>query len=329
MRVLITPPALCGLRGAYIDLLRKGGLQITSPPAPWDHQLSESELLDVLPGVTATIAASEPYTDRVMERHPQLKVIARVGVGYDSVDVEAATRCGIVVAISPGVNHDTVAEHAFALLLALAKHITQDDRNLRSGRWVRNLTMPVRGQTLGIVGLGRIGKAMALRGLAFGMRVVACEVTPDGAFAQRHGIRLLPLPELLAESDIISLHAPMLASTRHLINRETLGLMKPTALLINTARGGLVDEEALADALRSGRIAGAGLDVFREEPPPPNHPFFALENMVLTPHLGGTDTRSLFDMAELAARAIVELSQGRWPAELIVNPQVREKFRWS
>jgi phosphoglycerate dehydrogenase-like enzyme len=244
------------------------------------------------------------------------------------VDVPAATRHGVVLTITCGANHDTVAEHAFSLLLALAKYVTVTDRQMRQGLWIRDVTIPIRGRVMGIVGLGRIGQAMALRSLAFGMKVIASDVQPNADFVRKHGIEVVELPELLKRSDVVSLHAPMGSATKHLINKQTLALMKPTAFLINTARGGLIDEEALVEALQKRKIAGAGLDVFAQEPPPTNHAFFKLDNVVMTPHLGGTDVQSRLDMAELAARSVVELASGRWPEALIVNHDVKSKFRW-
>jgi phosphoglycerate dehydrogenase-like enzyme len=187
--------------------------------------------------------------------------------------------------------------------------------------------LPVRGRTLGIAGLGRIGKAVALRGKAFGMRLLAYEPYPDQAFVAAHKIELVPFERLLAESDFLTLHLPMTAQSKHLINRRTLAQMKPSAFLINTARGGLVNEADLLEALRSGRLAGAGLDVFEEEPPGKS-PLFELDNVLVTPHAAGVDLRSRDEMALSAARAIVSLSRGEWPAEKVVNPDVRSKFRW-
>lgn len=330
-RVLMTPSTMKGIEGNYLTLLRKAGMEVVTPPEPWDHQLSEAELMGLLPGICATVAGSEPYTEKVLAANPQLRVIARVGVGYDAVDMAAANRHAVAVAITPGANHDTVAEHAFSLLLAWAKHVTIVDRQMRQGEWIRHCTVPIRGKTLGIVGLGRIGRAMAARGLAFGMKVIAFETLPDPMWMARsgQGIQLVSLEELLAKSDVISLHAPAKPETKHLINRKTLALMKPTAFLLNTARGSLIDEEALFEALTTGKLAGAGLDVFAQEPPPKDHPFFALENVVMTPHTGGTDTQSRLDMAELAAKAIVEIAAGRWPQELLVNKEIKDRFRWA
>jgi D-3-phosphoglycerate dehydrogenase len=328
-RVLITPVQMKGIDGSHLSLLRQAGFDVVTPPGPLDHQLSETEMFEVLPGVDATLAGSEPYSEKVLAAHPQLKVIARLGVGYDAVDVPAATRRGVAVTITCGANHETVAEHAFALLLALAKYVTVTDRQMRQGLWIRDVTIPIRGRIMGIVGLGRIGKALALRALAFGMQVIAYDVKPDADFVQNHAVEPVTLSDLFRRADVVSLHAPFGTATKHLINRETLSLMKPTAFLLNTARGGLIDEDALVEALREQRLAGAGLDVFAQEPPPPHHPFFQLDNVVMTPHLGGTDVQSRLDMAALAARSVVELAEGGWPAELLVNPEVKGNFRWE
>ena len=325
-KVLIAPMTLADVGGPYAELLREDGFEFIYPKRPL--QLIEEELLHLLHGVSAALAGSEPYSRRVITANPTLRVIARAGVGYDAVDVEAATERGVAVAIAPGTNQDAVAEHTFALILALAKNVVTQHPAVRAGQWPRQANLPLRGRTLGIVGLGRIGKAVALRGEAFGMRLLAHEPFPDTQFARDHGVMLVPFEQLLRESDYLTLHVPLVPESRQLINRKTLALMKPAAFLINTARGGLVNETDLAEALRTKRIAGAAIDVFEQEPPAKNHPFFALENVVLTPHGAGVDLQSRDDMALSAARAIVALSKGEWPAEQIVNPEVRAKFRW-
>jgi phosphoglycerate dehydrogenase-like enzyme len=324
-KVLIAPMTLAGAEGPFLQVLRDAGFEIVYPPRP--VQLTEAELLRELQGATASLAGSEPYTRRVLEAHPSLRVIARVGVGFDAVDLAAATERGIAVTTTPGTNHDAVAEHTFAVLLALAKDLIAQHKGLEAGKWLRRTNLPLRGQTLGIVGLGRIGKAVARRGASFSMRLVAYEPLPDKAFVAQHNVTLLPLEQVLAEADYLTLHIPLTAECNHLINRRTLALMKPTAFLINTARGGLVCEADLLEALRARRIAGAALDVFEQEPPG-NSPLCQLDNVVLTPHAAGGDLQSRADMALSAAQAIVALSRGEWPAEKVVNPEVRAKFRW-
>jgi D-3-phosphoglycerate dehydrogenase len=324
-KVLITPATLVGVDGVFLQVLRDAGFEIAFPPKA--AQLSESELFDQLRGVSAALAGSEPYTRRVLQAHPQLRVIARAGVGYDAVDTAAATDFGMAVTIAPGTNQDSVAEHTFALILGLAKHVISQHQGTKAYKWPRQANLPLRGRTLGIAGLGRIGKAVALRGAVFGMNLLAYEPFPDHQFVAQHKIRLVAMDKLLAEADYLSLHVPLTPESKYVINKRTLALMKPTAFLINTARGGLVCEADLFDALRVKRIAGAGLDVFEEEPPPCS-PLFELDNVLLTAHTAGVDLQSRDDMAESAARAIVDLSRGQWPAEKVVNPAVRERFQW-
>jgi D-3-phosphoglycerate dehydrogenase len=325
-RVLIAPAPLANVEGEFVRVLRDAGFELVYPGK--GHQLTEDELLVALDGVRASVAGSEPYTPRVLAAHPQLRVIARVGVGYDAVDLPAATARGVAVTIAPGTNQDAVAEHTFLLMLGLVKNIISQHLGVKGGGWPRGTNLPLRGRTLGIAGLGRIGKAVALRGEVFGMKLLAYEPYPDKAFVAAHKIELVPFERLLAESDFLTLHLPMTSESKHLINRRTLALMKPTAFLINTARGGLVSEADLLEALRTKKIAGAGLDVFEEEPPG-KIPLFELDNVLLTPHAAGGDLQSRDDMSLSAAEAIVALSRGEWPAEKVVNPEVRERFRWT
>lgn len=325
-KVLIAPMTLVMPEAPFARLLRDAGFELVFPPQP--KQLTEDELLELLTGVKAAIAGSEPYTRRVLAANPQLRVIARAGVGYDAVDCAAATEHGVAVTIAPNTNQEAVAEHTFALILALAKDVIPQHLALKTAGWPRRATLPLRGRNLGIAGLGRIGKAVAVRGAAFGMRLLAYEPYPDQAFVAQYGIKLMPFEQLLAESDFLTLHLPLTTESKHLMNRRTLALMKPTAYLINTARGGLVCEADLCAALSERRLAGAGLDVFEEEPPSKPNPLCAFENIVVTPHAAGVDTQSRDDMAVSSAQAIVDLSRGQWPAEKVVNPEVRAKFRW-
>ncbi|MBM4069782.1 MAG: hydroxyacid dehydrogenase [Planctomycetes bacterium] len=325
-KVLIAPATLAGLDISYLKVLADAGFQPRFPPHA--HQLTEDELLEQLDGVAASLAGSEPYTRRVLKAHPQLRVVARAGVGYDAVDVAAATEQGVAVCIAPGTNQESVAEHTFVLILALAKRLISQHSGTCNGLWPRQSNLPLRGRVLGIAGLGRIGKAVAIRGAAFNMKLIAFEPFPDLAFAKQYNIELVPWDRLLAESDYLTLHMPLTPESRYLINKTSLAKMKPSAYLINTARGGLVCEADLLEALQAERLAGVGLDVFEDEPPPVKHPLFALDNCVYTPHAAGVDTQSRDDMALSAARTIVALSRGEWPAEAVVNPEVKAKFRW-
>jgi phosphoglycerate dehydrogenase-like enzyme len=324
-KVLIAPAPLAGIDASYLHTLRSAGFEPIFPKHR--RQLSEEELVEHLEGINATIAGSEPYTRKVLEARPQLRVIARAGVGYDAVDTVAATDHGVAVCIAPGTNQDAVAEHTFTLILALAKGLIPQHLGTVGLQWPRRATLPLRGRTLGIAGLGRIGKAVALRGACFGMRLLGYDPYPDNAFAAQHGVTFVPFERLLTESDYLTLHLPATEASRYLIDRAALARMKPTAFLVNTARGSIVNERDLIEALQQGRLAGAGLDVFEEEPPR-DSPLFRMDNVVVTPHAAGVDLQSRDDMALSAAEAIVSLSRGEWPAAKVVNPDVRERFRW-
>jgi phosphoglycerate dehydrogenase-like enzyme len=324
--VVITTEALRNAPGAHVDLLRQAGYEVRYPGKT--VLSTEDDTLEALAGHVAVIAGSEPYTERVLAGLPQLRVISRNGVGYDRIDVPAATRRGVAVAITPEGNHQAVAEHTFALLLAVARGIVTNAIDTRAGNWRRRtFFIPLRGKTLGIVGLGRIGRSVAVRGAAFGMRLVAHEEAPDLEFVEKYDVQLADLDTLLSQADFVTLHTPMSPQTQGLINRDSLARMKRGSVLVNTARGGLVDEGALCEALMSGHLAGAGLDVLLVEPPPKDHPLLALDNVIVSPHVAALDERAMVDMSVGAARNIVDLLGGRWPAGSLVNPDV--KAAWT
>ena len=327
-KVMIVPRELAKFAHKFREPLDRAGLEVVSLPPAEANLPNEDELLVALKGVEAVIAGSEPYSPKVLAANPQMRVIARSGVGYDAVDLDAATKCGAAVCIAPGTNQGSVAEHCFALILGFTRHIPARHAALASGKWNRLMSVPLRGKTIGLAGLGRIGKAVATRAIAFEMKVIAYDPVPDTGFCAAHGIELVPFGQLLVDSDFLSLHLPLMASTKHIINRDTLARMKPGAVLVNTSRGGLVCEADLVAALKEGKLAGAALDVFEEEPTPADNPLRFLPNVVLTPHAAGVDVRSLEDMARSAAEAIASLHRGEWPTEKVVNPEVRDRFKW-
>lgn len=320
-KVLIAPAPLKEIEHVYGPTLRDAGLELVFPKR--NHQMTEDELLELLPGCVASLAGSEPYTPKVIAAATGLKVIARAGVGYDGVNVDAATQHGVAVTIAPGTNQDSVAEHTFMLILALARNLIAQHTTTAAGKWTRVANQPIRGRTLGVLGFGRIGKTVALRGQAFGMTVVAHDPFADVAFAKQHNIPLLDCDEVIRQADYLTLHMPMLADTKQLICKRTIEMMKPTAFLINTARGGVVNESDLYAALKAKRIAGAGLDVFDEEPPV-NNPLLTLDNVVLTAHTAGVDVQSRDDMARAAAQAIARILTGDWPEGWVVNPAAKK-----
>jgi D-3-phosphoglycerate dehydrogenase len=318
-RVLVTVPHIHDREAPYLKRLEAAGLEVVRVRGK-EGKLTEDELIEALPGVFATFAASEPYTDRVFRSAPDLRVISRWGVGYDAIDVEAATRHGVVVCTAAGGNHEAVADYAFALVCALQRGLRANTRMVMQGLWRTEFRPGIWRSTIGIVGLGRIGKAFARRCRGFEIRILATEPVPDMAFVREHQIELMPLEKLLAEADVVTLHCPASPETRHMISRERLRLMKPTAYLINTARGALVDEGALSEALAGGRIAGAGLDVFEREPLT-SSPLVSLENVLLSPHVAGVDLNSEVAMADRAIDAILAVRLGRAPAgECVLNP---------
>ncbi len=268
----------------------------------------------------------------VIEKLDRCRGIIRVGIGYDSVDVSAATRLGIPVSNVLGWCDHEVAEHALGLLLDCARRISLVDRGVRRGEWSRRLGSPVRrvtGKTLGLVGLGRIGSSLAHKATALGMRVLAYDpFLPENEF-NRRGAQPAALSDVLAQSDFISLHVPFSAATYKLIGASEISQMKPGAIVINTSRGSILDEAALYQALASGHLSAAGLDVFSEEPLPLDSPLRQLENVVFSPHLGSYSQEAVAEMYLQSARLAAALLQGCW-VDTIVNPQVRERAeaRW-
>jgi D-3-phosphoglycerate dehydrogenase len=257
--------------------------------------LSLEALRQALKDCAGLVVRSETkVTSDLMDSATALRVVGRAGVGVDNIDVPAATERGIVVMNAPDGNTITTAEHTIALLIALARRIPQANTSLKSGRWERKtfIGVELQGKTLGVVGLGRIGRTVAARSRAFGMKIVAYDPFIAPEQARDAEIELAPLDELFANSDFITVHTPLTAETRGVIGRDAFAKMKKGVRIINCARGGLVDESALYDAIKSGTVAGAALDVFAEEPPPSNHPLLMLDEVIVTPHLGASTTEA-------------------------------------
>ena len=315
--------------GPHFEILQAAGFEVDTVPTEVDLRKEPHRVVEQVQGYDAVLAGAEIYSREVLEQLPDLKVISRYGVGFDAVDLAAADAQNIVVTITPGVNHHSVAEQAFALLMGIARMIRTQDRAVRSGEWERELTPRVWGSTIGIVGLGRIGQAVATRAIGMGMHVLAYDPFPNEEFAKTHQIKLLSLEELLKQSDYVTLHLPVTPETIDIINRDTLAIMKPGSVLINTARGGLVDENALVEALESGHLRGAGLDVFKKEPLPVESPLIKLENVLLSCHTGGLDQESHRDAYAMAAQNIVKLHQGEWPVECVMNMKETTGWKWS
>lgn len=327
-RVLVSPTVIKNQPGPYREVLEAAGFEVAYPTAKLSESVPDNELLlGQLAGVSAVLAGSEIYTREVLKQ-ARLRVIARMGVGYDAIDVAAASEAGTLVTTVPGTNHHSVAEQTLALVLGVFRGFPGRDREVRTGVWQRRALPRLSGRTLGLVGLGRIGQAVVPRALALGLKVIAYDPLPNAAFAEAHGVRLCSFDELLAEADIVSLHMPCTAETANLIDARALSRMRRGAVLVNTARGGLVDEAALADALESGHLLAAGLDVFKTEPLPLDSRLLRADNVLLSPHMGGLDLESQRDMSTLAAQCIADLYQGRWPEGCVVNAELRDGWKW-
>ncbi len=321
MRVLVADglaeEGLACLRAAGEVLVRSG--------------LTEGELCELLPGYEALIVRSQTrVTAGAIRDAGRLRVIARAGVGVDNIDVEAATRRGILVLNAPESSTIAAAEHTIAMLLALVRHIPQARAALAEGMWARErfLGIELAGKTLGIAGLGKIGSEVARRALAFGMRVLAYDPYVTEERARRLGVELGTWEEVLAECDVLTLHVPLAPDTRALVGAAELAAMKPGALLINCARGGLVDEAALLDALDRGALGGAALDVFAQEPPPPDHPLLAHPRVIATPHLGGSTREAQRSIALDIAEQVLAALRGE-PVHGAVNVPALGEETWQ
>ncbi len=326
-RILVTPVEVAHPGGPCQPVLEVAGFEVVYPPA--GVRLVEPELLiQHLAGIDGMVAGMEPLNRHVLQS-TRLRAIARMGVGYDAVDVAAATERGVAVTISPGTNQVSVAEHMLALLLGVMRGFPERDQSIRAGQWGRKLLPRLAGKTLGLVGLGRIGKAVVPRAQALELTVIAHDPLADRDYAAACGVRLCSLDELLTGADIVSLHLPCTPETTRLFDRRAFAKMRPGAILINTARGGLVDEDALADALQSGHLGGAGLDAFVVEPLPATSRLLQCENVLLSPHTAGVDQESILAMAVLAAECMASLYRtGRAPEGCLVNPQLGPGWKW-
>lgn len=287
---------------------------------------TEAELVSAAGDVDAILARTSKITAAVIAASPKLKIVSRHGVGVDSVDLEACNRHGVLVTITGDANAVAVSEHAFGCLLAMARKITQAHANIKAGKWERDRIIGVElyQKVLGLIGLGRIGSNIARRAKAFEMEVIAYDPYARPETAQQLGVPLVDLPTLLRRSDFISLHVPLTKETRHIIGQAELAQMKPSAILVNTARGGLIDEQALYESLVAQRIAGAALDVFEQEPLPAHHPLTQLDNVLFSPHVAGQTAEALRRMSVGAAENILAVLRGEIPP-FVVNPEVLNK----
>lgn len=314
--------------GPHLDIFTKAGFEVAMP-APGMDLFNPDHLIAVLQDSDAVVAGSEPYTRKVIAALPKLRVISRRGVGFDAVDLQAADDHDIVVTTTPGVLDESVAEHALAMIMAIGRGYPQIDRQVREGKWLRIALPRVSGKTVGIIGLGRIGQALVPKAQGIGMKVIAYDPFPNADFLAKNPIEIVPLDELYARSDYVSLHLNCSPEMVNMINRESLAKMKQGSYLVNTGRGQLVQEDDLYQALKSGHLAGAALDVFQVEPLPLTSPLLELHNVLVSGHLAGLDQESNYDIAVRFSETIVQLYRGEWPTPCIRNLVGKSDWKWA
>ncbi|MBI3979536.1 MAG: phosphoglycerate dehydrogenase [Chloroflexi bacterium] len=308
-------------------LLRRAGL--VARLAPKLGARTPAEVCRLVSDAVGAIVSSDPFDRSVFAAAPQLRVIARVGVGTDTVDLQAATEAGVAVTTTPGVSEETVADHALAMMLAAIRRIVEHDASVRAGEWSRAGPLTpwdLHGRTVGLVGFGRIGRAVARRLRGFDTHILVRDPVITGSDGLGDGLEVVDLDELLRRADIISLHVPLLPTTRGLIGRHEIARMRSGAIVVNTSRGGVVDEVGLAESLASGRLRAAALDVFEDEPPR-SSPLLKLPNVILTPHVAGLSVESMRAMVHSATQSVVDVLAGR-ATRFAVNPAAFNHHRF-
>ncbi len=310
-RVLLTTTSFQDTPGVHHDLLAAAGFEVVRERGP----LPESRMLELAGEFDAYLCGDDALTRAVLQKSlPRLKVVSKYGIGLDKIDVPAATDLRIPVLFTPGVNHTTVAEHTFALLLAAVRNLVVEANHVAAGRWTRITGNEVCGKTLAIVGFGRIGREVAIRARAFGLRVIGYGNYWDEDFARWHDItRVESFDELLAQADFISLHTKLTAQTRHLIHAGNIGRLRRGAVIVNCARGEILELGALVAALKSGHLKAYAADVLDQEPPPADHPLLGLPNVILTPHIGSRTHESVQRQASCAVENLTRFLSGRPP----------------
>lgn len=330
MRVLITAPGFDEVADSLKDI---ADVEITFNKM--SRSFTEEEMIQIVSGYDAVIVWIDPLRAAAIEGcQTRLKVIGVPRAGYDNVDATAATRCGIPIIYTPGANAVAVADFAMGLLLAVNRGIATANLLLKTGNWQTRWAMSVgsnlEGKTLGILGLGNIGCRVAIRARAFGMDIIAYDpyltedtMTSLGFFPRELSVKLVDFQTLLMESDFITIHTPITKQTFKMIGETELARMKKTAYIINTSRGSIIDEQALQNAITTGQIAGAALDVFETEPLQPNHPFLGLDNVIVTPHVAWCTHESLYRVNLIVAREVKKILQGQTPNHrYVANPEV-------
>ena len=309
MKILVTPTSFKQVdRNPALDMLRSFSKDIVFNPQT--RPLTELELIPLLSGCQGFIAGVDFITRKVMENAPDLKVISRYGTGVDRIDLEAAKERGIVICNTPGANANAVADLIFAMLLSIARKLLILDRKTREGEWPRSTGLELYGKTIGILGLGAVGKAVVKRAAGFSMNIITNDYFTNREYARSQGIRSASLEDVVKEVDILSINLPLTEQTRNILNGDLMRTMKKGAIIINTARGGIMDEAVAYELLKTNHLGGLGIDVFDTEPPGPS-PLFTLDSVVVTPHTGAHTTEAMEAMSYLSVKNLIDVLSGR------------------
>lgn len=315
MKILVTPTSLCKNRDILDGLSEKAELVVNTTGKP----LTEEQLIPLVRDIDGYLAGLDEITGTVLRSAPKLRAVSRYGVGYERVDIKAAKELGIKVTNTPGANTQSVADLAMGLILSAARQIPYLNGRLKDGNWDRANGREVYGKTIGIIGLGAIGKSLARRAQGFSMKVLAYDPYMDVRWAEENGVRVCALDELTSESDVISLHVPLTDATRNIINRGRIERMRDGVIIVNTSRGGLVDLDAAADFVENGKIYGMGFDAFEKEPPE-KHRIYDFPNVIMTPHAGAHTAEAVMGMTEMSISNLFSLLENDGRADkYIVN----------
>ncbi|RBP46981.1 phosphoglycerate dehydrogenase [Garciella nitratireducens] len=313
-KILITPRSFGKTNDVPFKILEKHGYEIIRNQT--GEKYSEQQLIDIIEEMDGIIVGLDPISRKVLEKAKNLKVVTKYGVGLDNIDLRAAKRLGIQVTFTPGANDESVADFTFSLMLSVSRHIKQLDEIVRNDCWGKIIGTEVYGKTLGIIGTGAIGKDVARRARGFNMEILAYDIYPDENFAKKIGLKYVDKKTLLKNSDFISFHVPLTDEMYHFIDEEELKMMKDSAIIINTSRGGIINEDSLYYALRDKKIAAAALDVFENEPPI-NSRLLELDNVLLSPHCGASTIDATNRMGLMAVEGLISILEEKEPKYLV------------
>jgi len=316
-KIICTSPTFGKYSAKAIEMLESEGYELIR--IPMEDAKNPTKLITYVEDAQGWIVGHSKVTREILEKAPMLKIATKHGTGIDNFDLDAAKEKNVVIANAPGLNANAVSDLAFSFMLALARKIPYSDKAVRSGKWQPIMGIELKGKTLGVIGMGAIGKGLIKKANSFDMNFVAFDIQKDEEFIKKYNVRMLTdYREVLKEADFISLHVPLNEKTKGMVGDKEFKLMKNTALIINTSRGGVIDEAALLDALKNNEIAGAALDVFASEPPSLDNPLLALDNVIFAPHMGAYTEEAMAEISEVCAENVIRVLKGQEPLYRVI-----------